>query len=557
MTTEIPTKPPGPTATDNTAIDELVRRARSLYSLPAVAAEVIQLTSNPKVDARALKECIQADPALTAKILRVVNSSLFGLSREVCDLNQALALLGTKPLKLLVLGFSLPENLFAEVAREQLDWYWSTTLTRAVAAREISEQLFDRPGDDAFLAGLFQDIGVLVLLGELKEPYANFLSSVIEQRVDLSRLEVDSLGFNHLQLTAALLEHWKMPKLLVRAISEPRERTQPIKSDADHATLAKVIHLAELVAELVGRNHIGVLPDLMEVGAAYCELDKNQLNKLVETLQPKVKQLAEVLSLELAEEMDYVEIMTAAHQQMSELAEEVVELLGHPPLEEEQAYSNLLADTTHLRSAVDSFLNHTSPPTPPSSEPVATASAASTSNAQAAPQPTQVSTSQRASNSQTHGTADLTAQLTFTIGHCRSRRQPVSVLLLEISGDSSNDAQGRPLLGQLFEMASRSIEVPDMICEVNNPCRRVMVLPCCDRHEAVRLAEDTIERIEKMARRLETTGTVLEYVASAGVSSVALPPKNFPPQDLIETAQRCLSAAQSSGASVVKSLEIY
>ena len=114
--------------TSTSPIDELVRRARSLYTLPAVASEVIELTSNPKVDAAALKECIQTDPALTAKLLRVVNSSLFGLSREVCDLNQALALLGTKPLKLLVLGFSLPENLFAEVAREQLDWYWSTTL---------------------------------------------------------------------------------------------------------------------------------------------------------------------------------------------------------------------------------------------------------------------------------------------------------------------------------------------------------------------------------------------------------------------------------------------
>ncbi len=239
MTTETFSEP-----TENSAIDELVGRARSLYSLPVVAAEVIQLTSNPKVDTRALKECIETDPALTVKILRVVNSSLFGLSREVCDLNQALALLGTKPLKLLVLGFSLPENLFSEVAREQLDWYWSTTLARAVAAREISEQLFDRPGDDAFLAGLLQDLGVLVLLGELKEPYANFLSSVINQQADLQSLELDSLGFDHLELTGALLEHWNMPELLVRSISEPRNVAHLVKSEAGHAELARILHLS-------------------------------------------------------------------------------------------------------------------------------------------------------------------------------------------------------------------------------------------------------------------------------------------------------------------------
>ena len=69
--------------------------------------KVLELTDDPRLDTRTLKECIENDPALTGKLLRVVNSSLFGLSREVSDLNQALALLGTKPLKLLVLGFSL------------------------------------------------------------------------------------------------------------------------------------------------------------------------------------------------------------------------------------------------------------------------------------------------------------------------------------------------------------------------------------------------------------------------------------------------------------------
>lgn len=536
------------------AIGELVSRARSLYSLPAVAAEVIQLTRNPQVDTRALKECIQTDPALTAKILRVVNSSLFGLSREVCDLNQALALLGTKPLKLLVLGFSLPDNLFAKVAREQLDWFWSTTLTRAVAAREISEQLFDRPGDDAFLAGLFQDIGVLVLLGELKEPYAKFLSGVIEQRVDLQRLEVDSLGFDHLQLTAALLEHWKMPKVLVQAISEPRDVARLAKNNEPHAELTKIVHLAELVAELVGQNRLGVLPDLMEAGAAYCDLDKERLNELVGTLQPKVKQLAEVLSLELDAEsetaIDYSEIMTAAHRQMSELAEKVVELLGHPPLEGEEAYSNLLADATQLRETVDSFLHHSSPPT---TNPAATASAAPSSSAPTSAAPSQAS---RAAKTQTEATEDFNTQLTLMIGSCRSRRQAVSLLLLEMSGDSCDEGLGRQVLGQVLEVATRSIEVPEKICEVTSPCRHMLVLPNYERHEVVRLAEEAIRRIEKMVARLQAQGTSLKYVVSAGVASVALPPKNFPPQDLLETVERCLSAAQSSGASVVKSLEI-
>ncbi len=117
-------------------IEEIAKRATTLYSRPTVALEVVRLTNEPQVDSQAIKECIEMDPALTGKILRVVNSSFFGLRCEVADLNQALTVLGIKPLKLLVLGFTLPDDLFAGLAAEQLEWNWTNTLTRAVAARQ-------------------------------------------------------------------------------------------------------------------------------------------------------------------------------------------------------------------------------------------------------------------------------------------------------------------------------------------------------------------------------------------------------------------------------------
>jgi len=186
-------------------LDEIASRALTLYSRPTVAMEVVRLTEEPRVDARALKECVAKDPALTCKVLRVVNSSLYGLHQPVADLNQAISLIGIKPLKLLVLGFNLPDALFAEVAARELQWYWTNTLTRAVAARLLAEQLWNQSGDEAFIAGLLQDIGILVLLRELGEPYAKFLTGVIDEKCHLASLELDTLGFDHVQLSAALL----------------------------------------------------------------------------------------------------------------------------------------------------------------------------------------------------------------------------------------------------------------------------------------------------------------------------------------------------------------
>ncbi len=105
-------------------LNRFVTKAEQLYTLPAVAVQVLQLTSQPQVELQALQECLENDPALTAKILRVVNSSLFSLTRSVSDLSQALAMLGTKPLKLLVLGFSLPEKLFIGMGGDILRRYW-------------------------------------------------------------------------------------------------------------------------------------------------------------------------------------------------------------------------------------------------------------------------------------------------------------------------------------------------------------------------------------------------------------------------------------------------
>ena len=205
-------------ADENPALARFVDQAGSLYSLPVVAMEILRLTGQPKVDLAALKACLLRDPALVGKILRVVNSSMFGLSRGVSDLNQALALLGTKSVRLLVLGFSLPDELFAGLAGETLRRYWHHTALKATAAREISETLYRLPGEEAFIAALLQDLGMLVLIQQLGEPYLRFLDRACAKSIDVHAAETVTLGFDHVQLTAKLLERWGLPENLVTAI---------------------------------------------------------------------------------------------------------------------------------------------------------------------------------------------------------------------------------------------------------------------------------------------------------------------------------------------------
>ena len=535
-------------------INEIVSRTRSLYSLPAVAVEVIQLTSNLQVDARALKQCIEKDPALTARILRVVNSSLFGLSREVSDLNQALALLGTKPLKLLVLGFSLPEGLFANVAREQLDWYWKTTLVRAVAAREISEQLWNKSGDDAFLAGLLQDIGVLVLLDQLREPYAKFLGRVIEERGNLDAMEVQSLGFDHTTLSARLLRNWNMPDLLVEAITEKQDHQLLVHKGTPAAELARVLHLAGLLSELVGQNRLHVLPELLEAGDAYCGLDNEKLHDIIPVLQDKVQQLAEVLSLDLPAGDEYSQIVIRAHAQMAAITEEVAERLSQPLSAEEKAYERVLEDAVELRSAVNRFLRF------PSSTPSVDLPPEDGPNV-SAPPASILGTGQADANLLSSVGTKLPQRiaegLIWAVGKCRSERVPLSFVLVEVKDDEVIDPRERQLFNQIVETACYNVDVDQKRVEILAEQRWGLVLSDCDRYQAVRHAHELIREFNLALQQHAAGEEASRCAVSVGVASVTLPPKNFPPMDLVAAARRCLSAAQLSGTSVVKSLEIF
>jgi hypothetical protein len=459
-----------------------------------------------------------------------------------------------------VLGFSLPEGLFVDVAREQLDWYWRTTLVRAVAAREISEQLWHRSGDDAFLAGLLQDLGVLVLLDQLREPYAQFLGRVIEERGDLNSCETESLGFDHTQLTACLLRQWNMPDLLVEAIAENRDSEVLAQQESPSAELAQVLHLAGLLAELVGQNRLHVLPELLEAGEIYCGFDNERLHELIPTLQEKVQQLAEVLSLDLPEGTEYSQIVVEAHAQMAMITEEVAERLSQPPSNQEKAYESVLEETAELQSAMSDFLHspsvspmskHTRNESNATCEPASPASPAATPAPQAQYEPVV------APADGTGLPKRIAEKLTWTVGDCRSRHLPVSLMFVELRGGNTEDAHELQLLKHIVETACYNVDVDEIRVETLTPQRWGLVLPDCDRQQAVRHAHEAIREIDHTLQQHSMGDGALRCVVSVGVASVTLPPKNFPPLDLIDAAQRCLSAAQTSETSVVKSLEVF
>jgi HD-like signal output (HDOD) protein len=548
-----------------TSLDQLAAKSGQLYSLPSVALQVLQLTRNPYVDTRLLKDCIENDPAISSRILRVVNSSLFGLSREVSDLGQAVNMLGLKPLKLLVLGFSLPNGLFLDVESKTLLWYWKHTLTKAVAARELSHRLWRIPGDEAFLAGLFQDLGVLLLFQQLGQPYARFLDRAITHHLDLAALERRALGFSHTELSARLLQQWSFPESLCDALA-----WQPVEGTYQPA-LTQILHLSELFAQLFADGRTSALADLIEAGNDYCRHIDKQLEPLVREIELKVNELADIFSLALPDGHEYRDILAEAHRQLTQITTQAAgDLLRNrvpesPESDDDWFCGNLDSLAEALSDACAEAID---------GEPQAGRAQGRTESS-SADGPTMDRTRTFAGMSSPVTVApspagppssigvmagNLLDRLTGIVSACRPLRRPLSLLLARYSaGEELGNTCGPQEIAamrQILATVCAKLDHPGTVCLPHTDMGFALILPAADRKQAVELGNDLMRSLRTLVLSVGTPQKDTLKL-DIGVATVAQPPKNFPPRDLLIGAERCLYASHASGGGVVKSIEIY
>jgi HD-like signal output (HDOD) protein/GGDEF domain-containing protein len=518
-------------------VQQFVHRTGQLYSLPAVAVEVLRLTGESRVDARALKDCIERDPALATRLLRVVNSSLFGVSRQVTDLGQALTLLGTRPLKMLVLGFSLPKDLFTGLEASVLARYWRRTLVKAVAARDLAERLWQASGDEPFIAGLIQDIGMLALVQQLGDSYVQFLDHVQTHGGSLLDRELDSLGFDHIILSSRLLAHWGLPPALCSAIAVPPDEARIAELPSGGRMLPQILHLAELLARLVEQPYGPALRDLLNVGARYCGLTYDTLQSLVAEVQRKVAELADVLSLELPAGSDYVDLLMAAQQRLSTESFQVAAECSAAPAEEQLlSLANQMRRELHVAGTVRSARPHPGRVAAPLAEPHRDAPAFRAPLAD---------------------DAGLPGAVGAAVQRCRQARLPFTLAIFQVDhfgdvllmlGPAAASELVHGLRSVLADWTSQRA-----VAALVSDSALALVFEDCPRSEAVHLARYALSMVKPWATaRFDAA----ELTLSAGLATIERPPKNFQAQELIDGAQRCLSAAELSGGDTVKSFEL-
>jgi HD-like signal output (HDOD) protein len=224
----------------------LVARINKLPTLPASYQKLVEVLKSPNSSIEDVADVISTDPAMTARLLKLVNSAYFGLQKPVADVGRAGALLGLDRIMALVLGQGIFSDCEApKVVGFSMEELWQHSVSTAAAAHRIAvaEQMDRDVVAAAFLAGMLHDIGKLVLAMGLPDQYAKVLKQAVNGRPgELQQIEMLELRASHTDVGAYLVGLWGLPNTIAEAIAYHED---PSQARTNTFALPAIVHAAD------------------------------------------------------------------------------------------------------------------------------------------------------------------------------------------------------------------------------------------------------------------------------------------------------------------------
>jgi len=274
------------TRTTNSTLERIIDTVGELPASPAIVSTVMGLTSNLDSKIGDVSKVLSADQSLTAKVLKLSNSSFFGRAKDVRTLQEAILILGFFTVRSMVIATSA-HSMYNQ-GDDDIGWQtklWQHSLSSAVAARQIAQHVRHPAKDELFIAALLHDIGKLVLFQKLPQRYSEVLEEVESTNGSFIEVEDRVIGFNHCDVATVLLKKWSFPESLTSMVSIHHNPASG--EDNGIVSPAQVVNLANHMAKKlnVGFND-GQIENLAELESAkVMSLEEDTLETIFEQLE--------------------------------------------------------------------------------------------------------------------------------------------------------------------------------------------------------------------------------------------------------------------------------
>jgi len=286
----------GATAQFQDRVRRLVEKVQGLPTLPSMLTNINQMVLNPRTSAKEVAQVISSDPALTSKVLRVVNSSFYGFPNRITTITHAIVILGFNTIKSIVLSSTI-FDVFRGSAPSEFDRpeFWKHSIGCGAAAKVLGRRIQYPMLEELFIAGLLHDVGKIVLDQFLPEKFAECLSTARSRDILLVEAEAKILGVTHADVGAWLFEKWNLSKGLVETT---RCHHNPALA-GEHQRFAEIIHVADVLVRAIrfGNGGDAKIPVILEGAWRSLGLVASEFDELLAQVDAEIERAMVFLDL--------------------------------------------------------------------------------------------------------------------------------------------------------------------------------------------------------------------------------------------------------------------
>lgn len=233
---------------NNPKIGVFVKKIRDLPTLPQYMLKISKAVNNPKTSAKELARLISEDQVLTARLLRLVNSSFYGFPQKITTVTGAIVLLGFEAIKNLLLSTTLLDIFYKGTnIKQEAEELWDHALCCGVVAKVIGERIHHNDTEELFVAGLLHDIGKTVELMSYPEQYRQIVERSKAENLPIKAIEEDVFAVSHDQVGKMLASYWKLPKKL----QDVMEYHHNLDNLEENHKVVSVVHVADVLSKTI------------------------------------------------------------------------------------------------------------------------------------------------------------------------------------------------------------------------------------------------------------------------------------------------------------------
>ncbi|MGA7829021.1 MAG: HDOD domain-containing protein [Geobacteraceae bacterium] len=266
----------------NSELENIIMSAGDLPTIPIVATKVMNLIESDRATAEELSKVVSTDPAVAARVLKISNSSFYGRQGKIQNLSQAIVLLGYTTLKSIVVTASVRQVYQPFGLTEKM--LWEHSFGAGLAARTIAQSIAGVDQEEAFLAGLFHDIGKVIMNSQDPGKFQMVMERCYNEEIRFNEAERSFYPFTHEEAGALVIKKWNFPDTLIQSVQHHHAFAFSDLSDIAPLHLTSVVSLADLFCLRLGIGQRYPMEDLSlnsTKAAGFLGLDEEKLEELL------------------------------------------------------------------------------------------------------------------------------------------------------------------------------------------------------------------------------------------------------------------------------------